>query len=244
MRFWFTLFGMLLLASTLNARSSDESAFFDQADAFFQEYVTADGTVHYRKLAEQPGALDELVAEIARADQNQMSGSTLKAFYLNAYNILTIEQLVEHYPISSPKDLDGFFNGITHTVAGQSMTLDDLEKRTLYKQFADARLHFALVCGAKGCPPIRDRAYQPDQLDEQLDEQTRRAMADENFIRIQPEERLVEASKIFQWYRDDFLEEASSILDYINQYRPGQLPADTRVRYYSYDWGINSVNQP
>ena len=243
MRFWFALFGMLLMTNALNAQSG-RSDFFDQADAFFQEYVTPEGGVYYQKLAERSDVLDELTTRIARADQNQMSGSTLKAFYLNAYNIMTIEQLVAHYPVKSPKNLDGFFDGMTHTVAGQSMTLDDLEKRTLYQQFPDARLHFALVCGAKGCPPLRDRAYQPDKLNEQLDKQARRAMADEDFIRVQPEERLVKASKIFQWYRDDFLAEASSILSYINQYRPGQLPADTRVRYYSYNWGINSVSQP
>lgn len=220
---------------------AQEKAFFSQADKFFNKFVTNGGMVHYQKLHEDPAPLKQLTNQIAHADFDALEGAKLKAFYINAYNLLTIQQVVKHYPIASPNDVPDFFDGIEHQVAGKSMTLNQLEKKTLFQQFPDARMHFALVCAAKGCPPLWPHAYQPDQLDEQLTKITRRALMDDEFIRVNAKNRIVRISKIFKWYKQDFLKASSSLLGYINDHRPKQLAADSRVRYYAYNWDLNAV---
>ncbi len=221
---------------------SSEYEFFQKADQFFQEYVDKKGKVAYQRLHQNPEPLKQLTAKIENPKYQSLEGQSLKAFYINAYNLLTIQQVVNHYPISSPKDVDGFFKRIEHQVAGKTLTLNELEKKTLFEKFPDPRLHFGLVCAAKGCPPLRPHAYHPSHLGQQLEQQTQRALMDKEFIRTREGKRLARISKIFQWYKDDFLKEASSLLDYINDHRPKKLPADTKMRYYSYDWSLNGAD--
>ena len=239
---WLPICSLFLLVSINTNSTPSKHHFFEKADDFFQEYVNKYGAVSYKRLHQNPQPLTDLTTAIEDPQFQTLKGQDLKAFYLNAYNLLTLKQVVNHYPISSPKDVDGFFEGIEHQVAGKTLTLNQLEKNTLLKQFPDPRLHFALVCAAKGCPPLWPHAYKPDQLDQQLKKQTKRALMDEDFIRIKQEQRLVRISKIFKWYKDEFLREASSLLAYINEHRAKQLPADTRVRYYTYDWGLNAAS--
>ena len=220
---------------------AQEQAFFKKANHFFQQYVTEEGAVRYKKLHSNPAPLAALTKQIADPAFSSLKGKTLKAFYLNAYNLLTIQQVVDHYPIHSPKAVEGFFDGIKHKVAGRRITLNQLEKKTLFKQFPDPRLHFALVCAASGCPPLKNKAYQPRKLDKQLARQTQRALMDTAFIKVNPDQRLARISKIFKWYKKDFLKQAPSLLAYINKHRSKQLPADTRLRYYSYDWRLNTM---
>lgn len=238
---WRQLAIVFLIPLTVTAQPE---GFFQQADNVFQQYVTADGEVHYDKLAADPQPLTTLKQQIANANVNAMSGEARKAFYLNAYNILTIHQLVQRYPVSSPKAIEGFFDGIHHQVAGRAMTLDVLEKKRLLQEFPDARLHLAVVCGAKGCPPLWNHAYQPQALDQQLTEQVQRSLADPDFLRMKSQDRMVRVSKIFKWYRSDFLKAAPSVLAFINRYRSKAFPSDTRVRYYSYNWKINGTKTP
>lgn len=230
----------VLFGLAFNGQSTTpEYEFFQSADQFFQEYVGKEGTVAYKSLHQNPEPLKELCAKIKDPKYQSLEGQALKAFYINAYNLLTIQQVVNHYPISSPKAIDGFFKGIEHQVAGKTLTLNELEKKTLLEKFPDPRLHFALVCAARGCPPLRPHAYHPSQLGQQLEQETQRALMDTEFIRVKEGQRLVRISKIFQWYKADFLREASSLLAYINDHRPKKLPADTKVRYYPYDWSLN-----
>ena len=212
--------------------------FFQKTDQFLEKHVV-NGLVDYAAINENREQLEELSILIAQAERPDKA-SVRKAFYINAYNILAIKQVINHYPIESPKDVDGFFDGITHKVHGQAMTLDKLEKQTLFKEFPDARVHFAVICAAKGCPPMKAGAFQPDNLDQQLTQQTQRALSDPDFIRFNPKDRVAKVSQILKWYKADFLEEANSLLDYLNLYREGRLPADTRIRFYDYDWSLNA----
>jgi len=117
--------------------------------------------------------------------------------------------------------------------------LNELEKGRLFKQYFDPRLHFALVCAAKSCPTLASFAYQADQLAQQPEEITRQTLNDPAFIRMQPGKKEVAISKILEWYREDFLREAPSLLDYINHYREKSIPARFSVNLYEYDWQLN-----
>jgi len=222
----------------LNAQVTEFDTFFEQADTFFAAYVE-DGKVAYREVQSNPAQLNKLLDIIANADIEQASHKQHKAFLINTYNLLTIHSIIENGIPASPLDVEGFFNEQTHTVAGREVTLDQVEKEMLLPNFDDARLHFVLVCAATGCPPLKSFAYVPEKLDEQIQQSTVATLNSSYFTRLKNEENKVLVSELFSWYKQDFLAEAGTILDYVNTFREEKIPESYKVDYYTYDWSLN-----
>lgn len=197
--------------------------------------------VNYKTLQRDGKLLQDLVRKVAQYDLKGAAGTEKKAFYLNAYNVLVLQQVLEHYPLKSVMDVPGFFDSKRHEVAGEPLTLNELEQQKLLVPFQDARIHFALVCAARSCPPLLSNAYLPDQVEKQLEAQARQALQNPDFIRVQPGERQVLVSEIFRWYQQDFLREAPSVIAYINRYRKAALPKQYALGYYTYNWRLNEV---
>lgn len=217
-------------------------AFNSEADGLLKKYVQ-NGEVNYQALAERPEPLNQLYQLLNNVSLTGEDEQERKAFYINAYNIITIYQIVENYPVSSPMEISGFFDNIRHTVAGENLTLNQLEKERLFVHHFDPRLHFVLVCAAKSCPALADFAYTADKLDQQLEEKTRAALNNPDFIQVRPKDEVVMLSKIFEWYEKDFLQEAPSLLAYINQYRNQPLPSDLKIKFYEYNWQLNQLSR-
>ncbi len=236
----FTIVLLLLTFAWLpaTAQPAPVAAFYDQVDTFLGTHVK-DGRVAYEAIARNPAGLDALLTTIAGTDRTALTPDDDKAFLVNAYNILTIKTVVDHLPLASPLDLDGFFTGIDYTVAGQSLTLDQLEKETLYPAYTDARLHFVLVCAAVGCPALIPAAYRGDRLDDQLDRQTRAALNDPQHVRYDAASNTVHLSELFTWYEADFTHDHHSVIAFVNAYRTAPIPADAQQRAIPYDWALN-----
>ncbi len=233
------ILSLVIITQYVPAQDQGLSAWFTESDRFLKKYVD-DGLIRYRAISENPSELMQLTHAIENIDLSKHDNATRKAFWINAYNITVIDAVMSEYPISSPLDVDGFFDKETHKIAGEWVTLDQIEKEKLIGQFGEERAHFVLVCAAKGCPPIMKGAYQPESIDNQLEKQTRKALNDEDFIRVKSDQNQVAISKIFQWYKNDFTEEANSLLAYINEYREEAIPSSYRVTYYEYDWSLNA----
>lgn len=231
------LFALALFQlATIQAQS-----FFDDVDAFMGHYVS-NGLVDYETIKTQPSLLNGLLSWISSANVDEMAANERKAFYVNAYNVLVINSVVDNYPTNSPLDVQGFFKENTHSVAGKDITLDQLENEFIYGEFPDARLHFALVCAAIGCPPIIDEAYRPETLDKQLNERTSAAVNSEKFVQPISFPKGVKLSQIFEWYADDFKRDGGSVIGFINQYRDEKLPNSSKfvITYSEYDWTLNN----
>ncbi|MEP5611522.1 MAG: DUF547 domain-containing protein [Cyclobacteriaceae bacterium] len=217
--------------------------FFDDADQFFSRYIKGKGVL-YQEVKQNPQQMDALLAYVESNGTLEVNSDNDKALLINSYNLAVIKGIVEEYPVGSPQRITAFFDTKRITIAGQNLSLNDLEKEILLKQTNDPRLHFALVCGAKGCPQIISRAYRPEKLDEQLDEQTRLALNDENFIQVDDQARTVKLSQIFEWYRKEFLQNRGSVLPFINRYRVQNIRPESKISYYSYDWTLNDSGTP
>lgn len=213
-------------------------SFTEEANTLLSQQVS-EGMVDYATLEKNHSTLDQLYQQIGDMSLDGASDAEKKAFYINAYNLITIYQVIENYPLQSPQDVEGFFDGKKHTVAGESLTLNELEKKKLLEPYQDPRFHFVLVCAAQSCPPLADFAYQAEELEEQLNQKTRQALNSPQFIRINEKQKKVEISMIFEWYQDDFLKKAKSPLAFINQYRDEKIPESYQVEYYEYDWALN-----
>ena len=240
---FFVLCGTAALASPKFSeihQQKQQTGFYTSVTELLQ-HVVSNGQVKYRQLQKENDKLDRLVRQVAAYDLSGASPSEKKAFYINAYNLLVLKQVMEHYPLKSVMDIPGFFDRQKYKVAGEELTLNELENKKLRGPFKDARIHFALVCAAKSCPPLLNKAYTPQQVENQLETQTRLTLKDPSFIRVLPQQRQVQFSEIFKWYEPDFLAEAESILSYINKYRVKPVPQQYKQGYYTYDWSLNEV---
>jgi hypothetical protein len=183
------------------------------------------------------------------------------AFWINLYNALILHGVI-HYKVSGSMLRDpGFFRRVAYDVGGMRFSADDIEHGVLrgnrrhpylpFPQFAkddprlmmsiedpDPRMHFALVCGARSCPPIA--SYAGQDLDKQLD-QAAAAFINGIGARLDLAKQTLYLSRIFKWYAGDF-GRAEGVLRLVDRYfdGPGDI-AGARVRYLPYDWSVNAV---
>lgn len=230
---------ILLLLVSISVKSQDSvlETFFNQADAFFKSYVNEKGLVDYKSVESKQTDLNELTKLIGTISLEQASSEELQAFYINTYNVLVIDAVMSSYPVSSPNVISGFFTSLKHNVASKKITLDQLEKDVLFGIKKDARFHFALVCGALGCPPLKQGAFMPQSLEEDLEAITKKAILTDHIVEFDDEQRQARISEIFKWYKSDFLIEHSSIEAFIASYR--NLPSDYTFSFQTYDWNLN-----
>lgn len=238
----FLILGFLFLVGASGAKAQDIEKFYDDVDAFLSTHV-ADGLVDYGAIKSTPARLNQLLDQIAGFDRSSLDAATEKSFLINAYNILVIKNVVDHYPMDSPLEANGFFDRDAFQVAGETKTLDGLEKRDLYVKYPDARLHFVLVCAALGCPELIESAYRAATLEAQLDAQTRAALNNPVHVRPATSGNEVQISELFSWYTDDFTRDGQSVIEYINTYRTDALPADANLGYITYNWQLNDVKK-
>ena len=227
-KYWFFVF----LLTAFSATAQGSSNFFSDADAFLKMY-TENGTVDYAAIKKSPDALNKLMGQLKN---DEIPAGKEKAYLINAYNLFVINKVVQAYPIGSPMDVNEFFMKKDNTLNGEKVSLNHLENDVLRKDYADPRLHFVLVCGAVGCPPIVSYAYMPEQLEAQLEQQTKIALNNDAFVYESAGE--VYLSEIFKWYTEDFGKSYKDVVNYINGYRTNKF-GDGRVKFYPYNWQLN-----
>ena len=177
------------------------------------------GRVDYagiRKDAAARARLDRYVAAVGAARLNGKKRNTQLAFYLNAYNAIVIKSVVDRWPVTSVMKVKGFFKRFKHRVAGQSVSLDQLENRVIRPRFKEPRIHFALVCAARSCPPLSSSAFRAATLERALERLTRAFINGSHGVRVRGDKAWV--SKLFTWYEGDFKAAAGSAGKYLAKY--------------------------
>lgn len=170
--------------------------------------------LHYAGMAADRAELGRYLAALSAVPATLFAAwprSARQAFLINAYNAFTVELVLTRYPdLASIRDLGGVFSTPWKTrwitLLGGRVSLDDIEHAMLRRRgdYDDPRIHFAVNCASVGCPALREQAYTPAMLDAQLDDQTRRFMADRSRNRWNAAGQRLELSKIFDWYGEDF----------------------------------------
>ena len=228
---------ILTLTLSFFGFGQSQMEFFNRADVFFKMY-TKDGRVNYNALRDNPADLKWLVDYIAT---ETIDKRTEKAYLINVYNILVINQLVNHPKlVDSPLKISGFFDNKSVMVEGRTVSLNDIENQMIRPVYKDPRVHFVLVCAGLGCPPIASYAYRPEKLDLQMDHQTKLAMNNDAFVYSVADKKSVYISQIFEWYQVDFGSSAKDAVTYINTYREEPFDPKFKVKYYEYDWSLNN----
>lgn len=211
---------------------------FDQINDFLISNVHY-GKIDYASLKADPTKLNIIITTIENEDLTAKLEAYKKAFYLNAYNLIVIKQAVDNYPIKSPFDVKGFFKLNKFKVAGELLTLDQLEFNKLMEPYKDSRIHFALGCAAMSCPSLYDNAFRPDMVEQQLEFRTQLIIDRPNYVSVDDKNKTVTLNKIFDWYDEQFSYNAGSLINFINKYRHYKVPLDYNIEFQEYDWSLN-----
>jgi hypothetical protein len=182
------------------------------------------------------------LANIGDARPSEMAADEKKAFYINAYNVVAIQTLLDN-PGKKITDTDGAFNKIKHKVGGEMLTLDDIENKL--REGKDARIHFAIVCASRSCPPLAPKAYRAEGLSETLDKQGRLFVNDPTKNIIDKSKNRVSLSMIFNWNRKEFERDGGTLQKYVAKYVNDPATAawlaslTTEPDFLQYDWNPN-----
>jgi len=210
-----------------------------------KKYVK-NGVVDYQGFKNKEAKLDQYLKILEAVDTKALSRDEQFAFYINAYNAWTIKLILTGYPeVRSIKDLGSFFSSPWKKkicrIDGRIITLDDIEHNILRPRFKDPRVHFAINCAARSCPPLRSEPYGGAELDQQLDEMTRAFINDRVNNRL--EGHILYVSSIFKWFKEDFNDDiVGFFLKYAKADLKGQLESKRgkiKVKYLDYDWSLN-----
>jgi hypothetical protein len=174
-----------------------------------------DGLVYYRALRSDRGRLDRYVAalNVTAATYAGWAREHQMAFWLNAYNAIVLQAVIDHYPIrgrssayppNSIRQVPGAFDQARHRVAGRSVTLDEIEK-TVLREFNEPRLYLALGRGAVGSGRLKSEAYTGERIAQQLDDLQAEFVNEQTMLKIDREAGLVSVTPVVSWHEAEFV---------------------------------------
>lgn len=246
--------------------TAPKSSGFDQTHTLWTEvlkaHVQADA-FDYKKLKGERAKLDAYIRSIEAVTADDFESWTREqrfAFWIDAYNTYTVRRVVDAWPIASIKDLGDEkvsvwdqkripLERLFPDSQGEKLSLNDIENEILRPKFKDARVHMAINCASKGCPPLLDTAFTAEQLNDQLNAQARRFMADASRNRFDRAANRVMVSSLFDWFKDDFARDAGSVQAWVAKYAGSEdgtwigAAKGLKVEFLEYSWKLNDVSR-
>ena len=243
---------------------SQESAY----TSLLQKYVDADHRVRYRDWKDAPSdisTLKNILTTMSQADEDAMGSKEKMSFYINAYNAMTLDLILSNYEKTlgsasseypsqrSIQNIDNLGTKVWDTfqwkISGRSVTLNEVENKIL-RPMGDARIHFAINCASKGCPPLLNRSFSADDLDLVLDQLSDNFINGGKSTSFDAAKKEISTSSILDWFGSDFVKSFGSIKGFISKYVkvvPLSQVLDSTIFFTDYDWLLNEpeiVSQP
>ena len=241
------LLGIYLTLGSVTSGWAAETADHSLYSELLSRYVK-DGVVDYQGFKNEEAVLDKYLKILENTNVGGLCRDEQFAFYVNSYNAWTIKLILGAYPgIKSIKDLGNIFktpwNKKIVRINGEVITLDDVEHEILRKKFKDPRIHFAVNCASKSCPPLISEPYRGSNLNQQLDDSTRAFVNDPRSNYLKGNKLYV--SKIFKWFPEDFDDD---IVGFFLKYAEGDFKKELearkdkiKIKYLHYDWSLNGA---
>lgn len=223
-------------------------------DSLLVRYVK-NGLVNYNRFKSERRALNTYLCQLAGTDVKKIFSHRARfAFWINAYNALTIRGVLDRLPADAAaqkkfsvaaKELN-FWKGSLYEVSGQWLSLDDIEHKILRPKFKDPRLHFAIVCASKGCPDLANRAYTGINVYSLMDKGTRQYMSSDRGFR-KGNDKTIHLSQLFNWFAGDFAQKPyQHRLLFVAKFIPKEHQefvkknhASLVVKWLDYSWQLN-----
>ncbi|MDY6991952.1 MAG: DUF547 domain-containing protein [Pseudomonadota bacterium] len=234
-----------------NEKQIDHSAW----QTILEQYVHADhpsgvNLFNYQELKHNKADQDTLEAyltQLQALDPRSYTQAVQKAYWINLYNALTVDLIIEHYPVKSIKKIGGLFSfgpwdESIATVAGQKLTLNNIEHGILRPIWQDNRIHYAVNCASYSCPNLAAQAYRADNTEQLLNQGAQAYVNHQRGVEFMDDDYLV-LSSIYDWYQIDFGGSEAAVLKHLRQY--AQPKRAQRLKHfdgsidYEYDWRLN-----
>ncbi|MCH2176874.1 MAG: DUF547 domain-containing protein [Lentisphaeria bacterium] len=208
------------------------------------------GVVDYSGFEKDQQLLNQYLNQIATEDESKLTLDQRMALYINAYNAYTVQLILDHWPISSIKDIpcSKRWKWKGWKVAGKKMSLDDIEHKVLRKM-KDPRVHFAIVCASLSCPDLQPKAFESSTLHQQLDLATNQFLSNPLKGMVVKQEKglfgfgkkrdVLYLSKIFDWFKKDFLLHNKNIQLFISDVTDDKSFGELSIKYLDYNWQLN-----
>lgn len=247
------MFALLLAAThTIAQTEPDYSAW----NAILHKYYDPARGMDYAALkAHDAGALQNLRQQLGRVNVAALNRKQQLAYWINVYNVNTVATIVESYPVESIRDIStdpiirlNVFKKERIPVGSAKLSLDDVENAKIREGFHDPRIHFAINCAARSCPPIRPEAYNGASVDAQLDDQVRRFLSGPLGARFETKgnDVTVHVTKIMDWFNKDFEQWAGGKAAFLRRYVTpdkqrliDRAGSELDFEYHDYDWSLN-----
>lgn len=233
-------FLLLAASASLRAAVPDPAPF----DAVLEARARNGGFDYAGASGQDRKRLAAYLANLGDAQPAGMTPDERKAFYINAYNAIAIQTLLDN-PGKGIRDISRAFTAARWRVGGEKVSLDDIENRL--REMKDARIHFAIVCASRSCPPLAPRAYTAAAMEEALEKQGRVFVNDPARNVIDRAKGRLALSRIFHWSRKEFERDGGTLLKFVARYGADSGTASYIATYpkepefLDYDW---SPNQP
>lgn len=233
--------------STQNNILVDHSSWQALLDKRVETLADGRTIVHYDAFSDNDRTrLRDYLAATSRIDPRQLTGDEQFAYWINLYNALTVDLMLQNPGKASILRIGGGFlrtgpwDDEVVTIAGEALTLNDIEHRILRPLFNDHRIHFAVNCASIGCPNLAATAFTAANLEQLL------AAGEQTYLQhprgLSYADGKLTASSIFKWYQDDFAADRAGLLVYFAKHRPDlaeALRGYTGKLRFSYDWDRN-----
>ncbi|MDY8134764.1 DUF547 domain-containing protein [Aquimarina sp. 2201CG5-10] len=200
-----------------------------------KKYVAIDGTVNYKGFKRDRSFKNYLSLLSENIPDETWTKEDKLAYWMNAYNAFTIKLIINNYPLKSIKDINEPWDLRFFKLGKKWYTLNDLEHRILRKM-GDPRIHFGINCASFSCPPLLNKAFTAQNVDQELEKlavtfinDSKRNIISTNSIKI---------SKIFSWFAKDF-KTKGSLIDFLNTYSKIRIKDNASISYKTYDWNLN-----
>ncbi len=245
------LFGPPVVELKENYEEKPDGPTFDHSayDALLENHVSVDGWVDYEGLRKDVRKLEHYLEALARAPFDDLGRSEKLALLINAYNAFTLRLIVENAPVKSILEIPAGkrWNARRWRVGTHTWSLSQIEHEQIRPSFKEPLVHFALVCAAVGCPPLRGEAYIAERLEEQLEDQARVVHGGDRWFQVDTSggNALLRLTSLYDWYGDDFAQVAGTVASFAGRYSPPlqRLLDDGRqpvIEWIDYDWSLNS----
>lgn len=215
-----------------NAEAFNHNAWND----ILKKHVSKLGNVNYNSIKSNR---KELTNYIASLGDNMPNNTWVKedklAYWINAYNAMTVDLIVRNMPIKSIKNIKDPWDQRLWKLGSKWYNLDQIENKILRKM-DEPRIHFAIVCASFSCPKLQNEAFTASKLETQLTNATRGFLSDTKRNKIS--ENRIELSKIFKWFKKDF-EQNSSLTDFLSKYLDITVLDKAKKSYLDYNWYLN-----
>jgi hypothetical protein len=204
-------------------------------NTLLSEYVSVNGNVDYKGIKANKAKLEAYLKELDnKTTASDWSREEKLAYWINAYNAHTIKLIIDNYPVAHITDLSGGkpWDVKSISIGGKKYSLNNIENDIIRPQFKDPRIHFAVNCAAKSCPPLANQAYTATNLNQLLETRTRKFI-NSSANTISP--NTLNLCKIFEWYATDF----GDLKTYISKYAKSPIDNTPKITYKEYDWSLN-----